>query len=84
MLNHRDKAEPYEGQDIMVLLDQVMNNKDIVADELTKGRIRSIYVKTKYGSDSLRSIADYYDIPIAVVKDIESGKIFRSITSDLR
>ncbi len=75
-------AEKYEGQDIMDLL-SLANSNEIIDDELTKGRIRTIFVKVNYGYEDPRKIAEYYSLPIKVIKDIASGKIFRSITCDM-
>lgn len=77
-----EKAEPYEGEDIMSYV--VKNYDDIKDDDLTRGRIRSIYVKIKYGTSTPSDIAEYYNIPIKVVRDIASGKLFRKVTEDLR
>ena len=77
------RAEPFEGQDILNLLER-MDNGDDDCSELTKGRIRSIYVKLKYGGERYASnLAEYYDLPIELIKDIGRGKVFKNITKDL-
>lgn len=81
--NHETKkAEPFEGMDILYYLEREID--DIVDDELTKGRIRSIYVKIRYGQSTPSDLAEYYDLPIHVIRDIASGKLFKSVTRDLR
>lgn len=81
----RDRARDFEGKDIMYYLehpDELKRLVDgVIDDELTTGRIRTIYVKVNYGQSSIKDVADYYDLPIRVVKDIASGKLFRDITS---
>lgn len=77
-----EKAETYEGEDIMFY---VTKNYDAIKDdELTKGRIRSIYVAIKYGTSTPSDLAEYYNIPIRVIRDIMSGKLFAQVTEDLR
>lgn len=83
-----DKAQVFEGQDIINLMQALLGGNEeeyekIVDDELTKGRIRTIYTQLKYGSKRAQDIAEYYDIPITLVKDIGKGKIFEKITKDL-
>ena len=73
------KALPFEGTDIMAFI----NNDAIVDDELTKGRIRTIYTQLRYGTKKAYEIAEYYDLPLQLVKDIRDRKIFQKITSDL-
>lgn len=81
---NRDKAHEFEGNDIMELVTRVMEHgDDIIDDELTKGRIRSIYTQLRYGSKRIQEVAEYYNLPIQLIKDIRDGKIFRKITSDL-
>lgn len=77
----RRKAESFEGMDIMMYLEKEVGNID--DDELTKGRIRSIFVKINYGQGSVSEVADYYGLPTSVVRDISLGRIFKSITRDL-
>jgi len=77
-----DKAEPFEGMDIISLLERV-GDEEMESDELTRGRIRAIYTQLKYGSRSARNIAEYYSIPIELVLDIGRGRIFKNITSDM-
>lgn len=76
-----NKAEPFEGQDIMDYIEKELD--DIKDDELTAGRIRSIYVQVNFGDKPPREIAEYYDIPVKVVRDIADGKLFRSITQNI-
>lgn len=74
-------ADNFEGGDIMFYLEREMEGlKD---DELTKGRIRTIYVKVRYGHTSIKELAEYYDLPPQVIRDIASGKLFSTITQDL-
>lgn len=77
----------FEGKDIMYYLehpDELERLLDgVVDDELTRGRIRTIYVKMKYGQTSARELAEYYDLPVQLIKDIASGKVFGKITSDI-
>lgn len=79
------KAEEYEGRDIMWYLEHPDEleklMEGIIDDELTVGRIRSIYVQKTYGSKSSKEIAAYYDIPVKLVNDIAEGKVFREITN---
>lgn len=82
MRREQEKAEAFEGQDIMFYLERDVD--EINDDELTKGRIRSIYVQLKYRQKDPTSIAEYYDIPLKVVRDIGSGKLFGNITEDLK
>lgn len=81
------KAQEFEGNDIMYYLenpDELKRLVDgIVDDELTRGRIRTIYVKARYGQSSINQIAEYYNLPAPVIKDIASGKLFHGITADL-
>lgn len=77
----RLKAEPFEGQDIMYYIEKEID--DIQDDELTKGRIRSIFVQVNFGDKFPAEIAEYYDIPVKVVRGIASGKLFSSITKDI-
>lgn len=81
MRNH-DRPELFEGRDIVAMLAQGMDVDDIIDDELTKGRIRTIYVQMKYGTKRPMEIAEYYNLPIELIKDIRDGKIFRKITSE--
>lgn len=76
-----ERAEAYEGQDIMFYLERDIN--EINDDELTKGRIRTIFVQLKYRQKSPIELAEYYDIPSQVIRDIGSGKLFGNITKDL-
>lgn len=81
------RAEKFEGRDIMwylshpTELEQFLDG--VIDDELTKGRIRTIYVKIKYGSASVRELANYYDLDEALIRDIANGKIFSELTKDL-
>lgn len=77
----RNHAKEFEGRDIMYYLN--LNIDDIEDDELTVGRIRSIYVQANYGNKSRMEIAKYYNIPVDVVKGIATGKLFKSITKDI-
>ena len=83
-MGKHDKAKEFEGKDIMYYLEHTeeceLFVKGLKDDELTAGRIRTIYVRMNYGSGSAKELANYYDLPIRVIKDIASGKLFRSIT----
>lgn len=79
--SRRNKAEEFEGKDIMHYLEHDI--EAINDDELTKGRIRTIYTRLKYGLQTASEIADYYDLPIKLIKDIGSGKAFKEITKDI-
>ena len=68
---------------IMKILNGEITLDDIEDDELTKGRIRTIYVSLNYGSKTAKELSEYYDIPVQAVKDIGSGKLFGSITRDI-
>lgn len=52
--------------------------------KLTKERIRTIYVKMKFGSSSPESVSEYYGIPVKLAILIKEGRAFRSITQDLQ
>lgn len=84
MNNCNKKSLPFEGEDIIrsILNNPDINVDDIICDELTKGRIRTIYVQLRYGKKNARDVAEYYDLPVQLVRDIGSGKIFKSITSE--
>lgn len=75
----RKHAEKYEGEDVMRLL-QLASSDEVNDDELTKGRIRTIFVKVVYGHERPSAVAEYYNIPVQLVKDIAAGKVFRNIT----
>lgn len=78
----KQKAEEFEGRDILFYLERDMDS--IQDDELTKGRIRTIYVKLKYGHGRVaEELAEYYDLPVEIIKDIGHGKLFREITKDM-
>ena len=80
----KERAQQFEGDDITALLQRVMEHgEDIIDDELTKGRIRAIYTQLRYGSKKAYEVAEYYNLPVELIKDIRDGKIFRKITSDL-
>jgi len=81
-MRNRNKAHNFEGNDIMYYLENRLID-GIVDDELTRGRIRTIYVKVRYGQSSTNEIAEYYNLPVPVIKDIASGKLFHEITADL-
>jgi hypothetical protein len=77
------KPHHFEGSDIQKLFKRVMEHgEEIVDDELTKGRIRTIYTQVKYGTKSPQEVADYYGLPVQLIKDIRDEKIFRKITSE--
>lgn len=86
-MRNRNKAHNFEGNDIMYYLENPDELKrlidGIVDDELTRGRIRTIYVKVRYGQSSTNEIAEYYNLSVPVIKDIASGKLFHEITADL-
>lgn len=72
-----------EGLEVANYIAAVMEDDSIVCDELTAGRIRTIYVQLKYKQKTSREIADYYDLPIDLIRDIGHGKAARKITRDL-
>lgn len=78
------KAKEFEAGDILWYLehpDELQKFLDgVIDDELTKGRIRSIYVRVKYGQASVKEIAEYYDLPEKLVRNIADGITFRGIT----
>lgn len=78
------KADEFEGRDIMWYLEHPEELRKlmegIIDDELTKGRIRSIYVRVNYGQNSVKEVAKYYDLPVKLIKDIADGRIFEEIT----
>lgn len=78
------KETKLEGKDIMYYIDHPTELKKlmdgIIDDELTTGRIRTIYVRMNYGNASATDLAKYYDIPVKVVKDIANGRLFGFIT----
>lgn len=82
----KKKADEFEGRDIMWYinhpdeLERWMEN--INDDELTAGRIRSIYVRVRYGHERASDVAKYYDLPVSVVNDIGNGKLFGNITNN--
>ena len=81
-MRNEKAAKFFEGQDILAMLAQGMNVDDVIDDELTKGRIRTIYIQMKYNTKRPREIAEYYNLPIDLVKDIRDGKIFSKITQE--
>lgn len=81
-MRNEKAAKFFEGQDILDMLAQGMNVDDVIDDELTKGRIRTIYIQMKYNTKRPREIAEYYNLPIDLVKDIRDGKIFSKITQE--
>ncbi len=58
------------------LIDSIDDN-----DELTAGRIRTIYARINYGNEDINKIARYYNLPVKIIKDIGNGKLFSEITS---
>lgn len=82
MRNRNEKAELFEGRDIVSMLAQGVNVDDVIDDELTKGRIRTICIQMKYGTKRPREIAEYYDLPVDLIKDIRDGRIFGKITRE--
>lgn len=74
------KAERYEGQEILDMLENWDPNDPDCGDELTRGRVRTIYVRTKMGGKPVREIAEYYNLPINVIQGIRDGNIFPEIT----
>lgn len=78
----KDRAEKFEGDDIMRALANC-NVDDIIDDELTRGRIRTIYTQLKYGTKKVYEIAEYYNLPPQLIRDIRDKKICRKITEDL-
>lgn len=73
-----------KDQNMADLLKYVIENGDeIIDDELTRGRIRSIYTQITYGIKGPREVAHYYGLPVDLVRDIANRKVFASITADL-
>ena len=64
------------------MIAQGINVDNIIDDELTKGRIRTIYVQMKYGTKRPREIAEYYNLPVDLINDIRDGRIFGKITRE--
>lgn len=54
-----------------------------IDDELTRGRIRSIYAQLQYGDGNVNKISRYYGLPRQLIIDIKRGKIFRNIINGL-
>lgn len=77
------RAEDFEGTDILDLLTRILNGEDDLGDcnELTKGRIRTIYARVKYGKEDPREVARYYSLPPDLIRDIADNRVFRDITS---
>ena len=75
----RTHADKYEGEDVIRLL-ELAQSRAIIDDELTKGRIRTIFVQVVYGKSNPKKVADYYGLPEQLIKDIARGKVFRDIT----
>jgi hypothetical protein len=73
MKKGRHKANKYEGEDILNLF-ELASSDQIIDDELTRGRIRAIYVRVKYGKESTQSIANYYDVSEELIRNIVDGK----------
>lgn len=80
-VSEEPKAEPWEGEDIMYYIGKDLGT--IKCDELTTGRIRSIYSRIRYGVSTPSDLAGYYGIPIKVIRGIGDGKLFRELTRDL-
>ena len=82
------KADDFEGMDIMWYInhpDELEKLMDgIIDDELTTGRIRSIYVQVNYGHNNPGRIADYYNIPVEAVKAIANGSLLGKLTKSIR
>lgn len=78
MSNHKDDSYA------QAILNYVTNHiDDIEDDELTKGRVQSIFLQVNLGHKSIREVAEYYNLPPKVVKAIAEGKLFRSVTQDI-
>ena len=78
------RPEAFEGQDILAYWERMRDDEEAEdTNELTKGRIRTIYVKLKYGQNTEQEMADWYNLPVQFVKDIRYGRIFRNITKDI-
>lgn len=77
----RDKAESWEGEDILYYIGKDLEK--IKCDELTKGRVRSIYASLKFGDSTPSDLAEYYGISIKVIRSIGEGKLFGELTRDL-
>lgn len=51
----------------------------IIDDELTRGRIRTIYVRMVYGHESPEVVAKYYGLPVRLMEDIRDKQIFKEV-----
>ena len=65
-------SHPEELQRLMDSIDDT--------DELSRGRIQTIYARMRYGKADARELSKLYKIPVKVINDIASGKVFREIT----
>ena len=74
------KGKRYDGEELVNLI-ELANSDKIISDELTRGRIRTIFVRAKYGMDSISTLAEYYDLPKEFIRDMVKGKIFADITA---
>lgn len=83
MIGPFKKAKEFEGRDIQWYIDHPEElrklMKGIIDDELTRGRIRTIYVRLHYGHESAEKIAKYYKLPVRLIEDIGNKKIFKEI-----
>jgi hypothetical protein len=79
MKRTNSRINKYDGDSMLDLIDLAYSDA-IVDDELTRGRIRAIYVRVKYGKESIGSIAEYYGVPETFIRDLSKGKIFADIT----
>lgn len=67
-IDHPDELEK--------LIDEIDDN-----NEMTIGRIRTIYARVNYGNEDINKIAKYYNLPIKIIRDICNKKIFANITN---
>lgn len=88
----RKEAPGFEGNDILVLIELLKTQgidinsfelESLVDDELTKGRVRTIYTQLKYGTKTIQEVAEYYELPKELLRDIKHGKAFRGLTRDI-
>lgn len=75
------ETEPLEFPGIMTYLND--KTKNIDDDEFTKYEIRAIFIGIHYNRSKLKDIADYYEIPINVVRGIAARKLFSSVTKNI-
>jgi hypothetical protein len=75
--------EKWEGQDVHDYIAAVLLDDTIVADELTAGRIKAIYVRLAYGEASVRAIAKEFELPEEFVRKLKNREVCKELTQDL-